>query len=342
MLRMCVVMPVYNGEEYVAEAVRSVLAQTFTDFELTVIDDGSTDHTGEVLAGFSDARLHVIRFPEHRGLVPALNAGICESESELIARMDADDLCTPQRFERQVAFLDTHPEIGICGTWARTFGHRSGVHRLPVEPEHVRARLFFGGAMDHPSLMMRRAFLEQHSLAYNDEFTHCEDFDFLSRAAELTKLANLPEFLLLYREHNQQVSEVYKRAQRHTEARLMVRQLRLLMPDVTRKEEDFHVDLARGNVNVSSLAQAEQWLLRLEQANHKSARYDVRAFHRELCRKWYYAHAQAEGLRCLMSYWKSPLVGIRDIGLRHHAAMIKRYLFRRPAGARLAANSTSD
>src|SRR5437016_3101798 len=102
--RIAVVLPVYNAEQYIGAAITSVLAQTFTDFELVVIDDGSEDRTGEVLTGFSDPRLRVLRFPENRGLVSALNAGIRESASEFIARMDADDICMPLRFERQVAF----------------------------------------------------------------------------------------------------------------------------------------------------------------------------------------------------------------------------------------------
>src|SRR5437868_6203051 len=101
MPRIAVLLPVYNGEKYVADAVQSVLDQTFTDFELVVIDDGSTDRTADVLASFSDARMRIIRFAENRGIVAALNTGIRESKPELIARMDADDICMPRRFERQ-------------------------------------------------------------------------------------------------------------------------------------------------------------------------------------------------------------------------------------------------
>ena len=106
-----VVLPVYDGERYVAEAIRSVLAQTYEDFELIVIDDGSTDHTGEVLSVFSDARLRVIRFPEHRGLVEALNYGIRESDSPLIARMDADDICMPAVLNGRWLFWMSTPRL---------------------------------------------------------------------------------------------------------------------------------------------------------------------------------------------------------------------------------------
>ncbi|MBI3865839.1 MAG: glycosyltransferase family 2 protein, partial [Planctomycetia bacterium] len=104
--RIAVVLPVFNGEEYLSAAVNSVLGQTFGDFELVIVDDGSTDRTGEILARIPDARLRVIRHPRNLGLVAALNAGIRNSGGEFIARMDADDICRPRRFERQVAFLE--------------------------------------------------------------------------------------------------------------------------------------------------------------------------------------------------------------------------------------------
>ena len=329
-----VVLPVYDGERYLAEAIRSVLAQTYEDFELIVIDDGSTDHTEEVLSAISDARLRVIRFPEHRGLVEALNCGIRRSHSALIARMDADDVCMPRRLERQVAFLNAHPDVAICGTWARTFGHRDGVRRQPLQAEEIFARMLFGGAMVHPSLMMRRAFIEQHDLAYADEAAHAEDFDFLSRAAELTKLANLPEILLLYRAHERQVSVVHGRQQLETHARLAVRQLRLLIPDVTKDDEALHVHLINGGIPASGLARVEQWLLRLERANRQCARYDGSAFQRELRRRWFSAHAQGKSadLGILRSLWKSPLGGIRDIGVLRHGRLIANCLIGRLHG----------
>jgi glycosyltransferase involved in cell wall biosynthesis len=322
--RIAVVLPVYNGEDYLAEAIRSVLSQTFTDFELVVIDDGSTDRTADVLAGFSDARMRIIRFRHHRGLVQALNTGIRESRSELIARMDADDICLPHRFEKQVAFMDAHSDIALCGTWARLFGDARSVLRPAVEPKQIHARLFFGGAMDHPSIMMRRAVLERHGLAYDDTFRHVEDFDLFIRLAELAKLANLPEVLLRTRAHDREVSVVHRHEQLETEARLLVRQLRLLIPGVTKDEEVFHVKVAMRRLDASNLELAEQWLLHLERVNRESGRYDVGAFRHELRQTWYHLHAGVTPprLRVLLSYWKSPLGSVRGIGLRAHAALI--------------------
>ena len=285
--RITVVLPVYNGAKYITEAIRSVLAQTFRDFELVVIDDGSTDRTAQILKNFRDTRLRVIRFAENQGLVAALNTGIRQSQSELIARMDADDICVPQRFEHQVAFLDAHPEVVLCGTWSRQFGDVSCVLRPPTEPKQIRARLFFGSATDHPSIMMRRAVLERHGLAYDDEFRHVEDLDFFMRVADVGDLANVPEVLLHTRAHGEEISVVYRREQVQMEAPLFLRQLRLLMPDATVADAVFHIRFATGALDESRLGEAERWLSRLDQANRQSARYDQAAFQLEIAWKWY-------------------------------------------------------
>jgi len=329
---IAVVLPVYNGERYLEVAIRSVLDQTFTNFELLVIDDGSTDRTLEVLSSFSDPRLRIIRFPVHRGLVTALNTGIGESRSEFIARMDADDICMPQRFERQVAFLRAHPQIGLCGTWIRSFGDVTLEFRPPIKPEAVRARLFFGWAMGHPSIMMRRDCLKQHGLLYDGNFRHVEDFDFFIRAAEVTNLANVPEVLLHARVHPQEVSVVHRAEQVPTEARLLVRQLRSLIPDASQEEESFHLRLLNGAVDASSLTQAGKWLMRLDRANQERSRYDQAAFRRELGRKLYDVHMQASpaGVRVLASYWMSPLAGAPERPVLDSLKFVLRCVLSRP------------
>lgn len=332
--RIAVVLPVYNGEKYIEEAIQSVLDQTFTDFELLVIDDGSTDRTPEVLSSFTDVRLRIVRFPAHRGLVPALNTGISESRSALIARMDADDICMPRRFERQVRFLETHPEVSICGTWMREFGEHDALSRPPTEPEEVRAGMFFGWVMSHPTMMMRRSSLEQFGLTYNEELRHVEDLELLIRASEVIRLANIPEFLMQYRKHDRQVNVVYRQQQREALGNLLVRQLRLLLPEVSGEEEAFHINLANAVLPPSRLRQAGDWLLRLDRANREKGRYHTGYFRRGLGRWWFNAHtmqAVSGGVGVLKSYWSSPLASMQDIGLYKHAAMAAKCVIKRPA-----------
>jgi len=326
--RVSVLLPVYNGERHLAQAVRSVLAQTFVDFELLAIDDGSTDRSAEVLAGFSDPRLRVARFPENRGLVAALNFGMRESSSEFVARMDADDVCVPRRFERQVAFLASHPDIALCGSWTRQFGDVSGINRLPAEARQIRARLFFEWAVDHPSTMMRRAFLERHALFYDEDYRYVEDFDFFIRAANCGNLANLPEVLLFTRAHAGQTTSVKREEQAQTEARLLSRQLRSLMPGASQAEENLHLQLLNGTIDAQDLPKGVEWMLRLEQANRTCARYDEHAFLRELRLQSYRLHSQLveDGAAVLQSFRNSPLTSRCG---REYAKLVTKFAIRR-------------
>ena len=332
--RITVVLPVYNGERYVGEAIQSVLGQTFSDFELLVIDDGSTDGTQKTLNGFADERLRILTFPENKGLVFALNAGLREAHSEFIARMDADDICMPQRFDRQVRFLEAHPEVSICGTWMREFGACDHLSRPETEPEQIRAGIFFGWVMNHPTIMMRCSLLQQYGLAYDEGFRHVEDFDFLIRASEVTRLANLPEFLVRYRKHDRQVSWVYRERLREAAGNLLVRQLRFLLPEVTDDEAAFHVDLANAELEPSRLRQAEEWLFRLDRANVEKGKYNAEYFRRGLCKWWFNAHsmqAAGGGVGVLRSYWTSPFAMLQGIGLYNHASLAARCAVKRPS-----------
>lgn len=326
--RLSVLLPVYNGEKFIAEAVRSVLAQTYCDFELVIIDDGSTDRTAEILQRFSDLRLRVLRFDENHGLVAALNHGLAASRSELLARMDADDICLPQRFERQINFLDAHPEVVLCGTWTQQFGTETCVRRPPTESRAIHARLFFGWAIDHPSIMFRRALIERYGLRYDAQYRHVEDFDFFLRAADQGNLANLPEVLLRTRAHADEISVIHEREQIQIEKILFARELHQLIPDATGEETDWHVRMLHDPANASDLPRIESWLLRLAEANRRNARYDPDAFQNELRSQWYRSHCQAikAGLSVLSSYGSSPLAAPSKFRLRAYGALAAKFI----------------
>jgi len=321
-----VILPVYNGESYIAEAVSSVLAQTYGNFELVVVDDGSTDRTMDVLARFSDSRLRVLRQEKNLGIAPALNAGICQSRGELVARMDADDICLPRRFERQAAFLDRRPEVGLCGTWTRMFGNRASTIRTPEGHEQVRAALFFGFAMDHPSVMMRRSALDAHGLRYAAEFAGAEDLDLFLRASEVTTLANIPEVLLRTRSHRDEESVAHFREATQTAARVLIREVRALLPEATEDDASLHFRLLFGEVDADGLARAGDWWARLERANLRTGRYDAQAFRRELTRHWEQIHARAgvPWSSALASYWWGAPAGGAHPGTRGGARIAAR------------------
>lgn len=207
-----VAMSVYNGERFLAEAIESVLAQTFGDFEFLILDDGSRDGTRAIIESFAarDSRIRPIS-RENRGLIASLNQLLAEARAPLVARMDADDVCMPERFARQVAFLESHPDHAVVGTWYEEID-QSGLrgaakHRdNPVGHAEVLAYIEQGGApLSHPSVMYRRDVVLSVD-GYHGAFRHCEDYDLWLRLASVTRLANIPERLLRYRHYDDQVS----------------------------------------------------------------------------------------------------------------------------------------
>ena len=189
-------MPVYNAERYVGEAVRSILEQTFADFDFVIIDDGSTDRSTEILEQFaSDPRIRLIRRP-NTGYLRALNEGLALCQGEFIARMDADDVSLPDRLRRQIAFLDEHPECLMVGCALLRIDDDGDVlceERLPEDHAEIEARLLEGrGAIGHPAALIRRQALVELG-GYREPFYGAEDHDLWLRLAERGRLANLPE-----------------------------------------------------------------------------------------------------------------------------------------------------
>jgi len=195
---LSVILPVFNGAEFISEAVKSILGQTYTDFELLVIDDGCTDNTFEVLGQFHDDRIRVIRNAVNSGLVHSLNKGISQSTSDFIGRMDADDISEPNRFALQIGSLKKNRELGVISCGFRSFSDIAGGNReviLPESDREIRRDLFCKtNAFCHPATMMRRAALVD-SGGYRQTWFPAEDRDLWLRILEKWRGANLPQIL---------------------------------------------------------------------------------------------------------------------------------------------------
>jgi glycosyltransferase involved in cell wall biosynthesis len=210
--RVSVVLPVYNGEPFLADAVNSVLEQTYRDFELIAIDGGSVDASGGILDRFAvtDSRMTVLHQP-NTVMLADLNRGLELARGEFVARMDADDVAHPERFARQVAFLDAHPDIAVVGcavTLIDESGERIRDVEYPLTPAAAAAFLEKGSPLAHPSVMMRRAAVLAVG-AYRPAFRYAEDYDLWVRIAERYQIANLPDRLLFYRQHQTKQSFIH-------------------------------------------------------------------------------------------------------------------------------------
>lgn len=225
-----VLMPVYNGAAHLKEALESILAQSHQDFELLLIDDGSTDESLEIIESTRDSRIHLKRNEVNKGLIHTLNDGLSVASGRYVMRMDADDVAMPQRLERQLDFMVRHPGVGICGTWSRTFGAVKASWETRFPPAHAQmvARMVFNTAISHPTAMLDMARMNEHGLRYDESAPHAEDYDLWVRASEKFELANVPEVLLDYRVHAKQVSQQHEQVQRQTADRVRIQLLRRL------------------------------------------------------------------------------------------------------------------
>ena len=204
-----VVLPVYNRVAYVEEAVESILSQTLEDFEFIIIDDGSTDGSGDLLSAYAQADKRIrLRRRENRGLITSLNEGIDMARGHYIARMDSDDCSYPQRFVRQVAFLDRHPAIGVVGSkieFIDADGQVNGAWPMPTNPDMIAWKLLFNNCLCHPSVMMRRSALAAVG-GYATWAEYAEDYELWTRLLQTTRIANLPDVLLKFRRHDDAVT----------------------------------------------------------------------------------------------------------------------------------------
>jgi glycosyltransferase involved in cell wall biosynthesis len=199
-------MPAYNAARYLPEAVGSILSQTFEDFELLVVNDGSTDGTPGILASYDDSRMKVIH-QENQGVIGALNTGLHHAKGKYIARMDSDDIAFADRFGEQVNFLDNRPDVAVVGTFAYRIDENGKVgseFRLPVSPPELKRYLSHRSPLIHPSVMFRSEILEKVNGYPN--VPHVEDYAFWIEVSRHFDMANLPRFLLYYRTHGEKIS----------------------------------------------------------------------------------------------------------------------------------------
>ena len=216
-----ILLPVFNAGATLSRTLASLQAQTFSDWELIAVDDGSTDASPRLLAAAADAdpRIHVLSQP-HRGIVAALNAGLTDTRAPLIARMDADDECLPERLARQTAWLATHPEIGVCATQVRFGGNasRSCGYALHVEwtnglvaPEAIALNRFVESPMAHPSVMFRRELVERLG-GYHDDPAWPEDYELWLRWMDAgVRFGKVPEALVVWHDPPGRLSRTHLR-----------------------------------------------------------------------------------------------------------------------------------
>lgn len=203
-----IVLPVYNAEEYLEECLNSILEQTYKEFELIVINDGSTDKSMEIINNRKDQRIKVIE--NDHNFIDSLNLGMKAAKGEFIARMDADDIMLPNRLETQLNFMSTHPQIDICGSWAESFHAKKYIMKMPTDHKKIVSGLLLNNTLIHPTIMIRKSSVGKYSGypdLYKQEYIYAEDYKLWTEmSAAGYQFANIPEVLLKYRLSEKQVT----------------------------------------------------------------------------------------------------------------------------------------
>ncbi len=224
-----VVMPVYNGEKYLKEAIDSILNQTYTNFEFIIINDGSTDKSEEIIKSYKDKRIILVNNEENLRLPRTLNKGIDLAKGQYIARMDADDVSLPHRFAKQVEFMEKNPEIGVSGTGVKYIGFPefglsdSWTKYLAFLPKRItnpysdseilKCCLIFYNPLIHPSVMMRKSMLDENEIRYSLLTNEAQDLEMWISCSKHFKMSNIKETLLLYRLHSGQTGKTSAKKQ---------------------------------------------------------------------------------------------------------------------------------
>lgn len=307
-------MPCYNCEKYVGAAIESVLQQTFADFELIVVNDGSTDCSLQVIESFHDPRVIVVNNDGNQGLVATRNIALTRSSGEYIAILDSDDICNTDRLARQVAFLDEHPDFGMIGAWLEVIdenGVTTGeIRKTPESSELIPLLSLFQNCFAQSSVMLRRAALPND--LYRPEIPFSEDFDLWLRVLEGSKGTNISATLVKYRVHSNNISKNDELMLSGLRS-IVKYQLERLGIQPTEEEIFLHLNFfGIGGFRRVSLFKLEKWLNKLIQYNVNSDIYENKPFRNLIWDVWS-VELNRQPLIHVLLHGLNPNIGIYEI-----------------------------
>lgn len=298
-----VIMSVYNRYKFLKESIDSILNQTYNNFEIiVVIEQGNyQDKIEKILLDYQDERIIIIKNNKRLGFSESLNIGINNSKGKYIARMDDDDISLLYRFEKQVEFLESHPEIGVCGGFIEFFMNSSGICTLPTTDEELKVHCLFATPLFHPTVMIRKEVLEKNDLQYNSNY-FTEDYELWSRIINYTKLANLPIVLLKYRSSGENATITNNKKVEDSHLAIMERQFKeYLNLDLSYDE----LYLLNGRVN------ALQNIYNLKDTQKVIIKLYKKIYHANRLKRFYSKRALKNKFKIV--YIKEPNQSIRNI-----------------------------
>ncbi|WP_338812357.1 glycosyltransferase [Bernardetia sp. Wsw4-3y2] len=284
-----VVMPVFNGEKFLKMAIESILNQTYTDFELVIINDGSTDKSAEIVKSYPDTRIHFLENDGNKGIFYTRNRLFDEAKGKYIAILDCDDYAEPTRLEKQVDFLDKNNEFGLVGSWITLIDEENtikGAWQLEHRPERIPAKLLFFNQFAQSSIMMRKEFAD---LKYRENYPPTEDYDLWIRISQKTRVINLAESLVKYRIHENNISQTQKETASRNILKIYKNQLEEL--GIYANQDELIIHKKIGNMdfeqnNISFFEKVQHWLELLHSKNQEIEIYNKLVFNDLLGEYW--------------------------------------------------------
>jgi len=263
-----VVMPVYNGEKYLIQAIDSVLNQSYRNIELVIVNDGSTDSSKKIITAYSDSRIRFVENEINSGIVYSRNKGLESANGEYVATLDCDDLALPERIEKQVDFMEKNPEYGMCGTFYIAIDGMDipgGKKHFPTDFQNIATHLVLGNCFCNSTVMIRSHIAKE--LKYREKFDIVEDYELWYRISKRAKLANLPFYGTLYRVHGTNISVTKLNVMLALVKKINGEILRDLKIEFSEKELEIHANLLNRNIDYfrddRQFSELETWVAKL-------------------------------------------------------------------------------
>lgn len=286
MPEVSVLLPNYNNSAFLKEAIDSVLNQSYSDFELVIVDDGSTDNSVDIIKSYSDPRIKLIEKEKNSGIVDTLNIGLNNSVGKYIIRMDGDDISVAGRFKKLVDFMEAHPEIGVCSSALKTFGAVEKVWPVKSGSDKLKAGFIHGATVPHAPCIIRSSVLANTGIQYRNKHPHMEDYDLFLRLKNVTLFENLTEVLYLYRITENNVTVKNKDTRKERFINIYKDVLNELGIQATEKNVNLHYELFQMVSPTFSVAEYSSYLSTVIAANKQKKIYPEKELGKTLNHIW--------------------------------------------------------
>lgn len=308
-----VLMPVYNGEKYIGSAIESILSQTFTDFELLILDDASTDQSVKIIQSFKNERIRLIENKKHLGLAKIRQKGVLKSKGKYIAFLDCDDISLPQRLSVQIQFLEKNRDISMVGSWVKVINEKGeftgNIWRHTTSSIFIPSVLLFRNCFTQSSILIKKDCLLH--FPFRNQYWLAPDYDLWTRLVTQYNLANIPEVLIYYRTFKENMSSEKKKEIEECGKRIFFNNLKRLGFIPTNEEVMLHDSLERwqGDYSKETADKIQLWLLKLIDSNEKMHIYPHKVFLTIVRDYWFKACCKSanHGFSIWQKYLRSPI-----------------------------------